>query len=116
MQRALELEVLPAGEQVVERGLLQRGADGGPHLGALLDDVEAGHARSARGGGQERRQHVHRRRLAGAVRPEEAVDLTGLDAKVDPVDRADVALERADEPLGLDSVRLRHSATLPDDT
>ena len=47
--------------------------------------------------------------LPGAVRPQEAVDLTGLDAEVDSVDRADVALERADEPLGLDSVRLRHS-------
>ena len=34
VQRALELEVLPAGEQVVERGLLERGADRGAHLRA----------------------------------------------------------------------------------
>ena len=43
------------------------------------------------------------RRLAGAVRPEEAVDLAGLDVQVDPVDRPDV-LELANEALDLDSV------------
>src|SRR6187397_325478 len=76
LQEAALDNLLTGREQVVECGLLERGADRGPHLGALLDDVEARHARGARRGGQERRQHVHRRRLARAVRSQEAVDLT----------------------------------------
>ena len=69
--------------------------------------------RRAGGRRQERGQHVHGRRLAGAVRAEEAVDLAGRDGEVDPVDRAHV-LELADEPLDLDPVvRLRcHVAML----
>jgi hypothetical protein len=39
---------------------------------------------------------VDRRRLPGAVRAEEAVDLARLDPQVDALDRLDV-LERADE-------------------
>ena len=78
LQRGLQAQVLAAGQERVERGLLQRRADVHPHLRALLDDVEAGDARAARGRRQQRRQHVHGRRLAGAVRAEEAVDLAGL--------------------------------------
>ena len=40
--------------------------------------------------------------LPGAVRPEEAVDLAGLDAQVDAVDRARALLELPDEALRLD--------------
>jgi hypothetical protein len=39
---------------------------------------------------------VDRRRLPGAVRAEETVDLARLDAQVDPLDRLDV-LELPDE-------------------
>src|SRR5262249_32543128 len=109
VEGALEVEVFASGEQVVERGLLERGADRRADTRPVLDDVEAGDARAARGGGQERRQHVHRRRLPGAVRPEESEDLTGLDAEGDSVDRVDPALEGADEAFGLDAVRLRHA-------
>ena len=66
------------------------------HLRPLLDDVEAGDARRAGGRRQQRRQHVHRRRLAGAVRAEEAVDLAGLDARSIPSTARHV-LEGADE-------------------
>ena len=45
------------------------------YLRALLRDVEPGHGRAAARGREERRQHVDGRRLAGAVRAEEAVDL-----------------------------------------
>jgi len=41
--------------------------------------------------------------MARAVRAEEAVDLTGLDAKIDPVDGPDV-LELAHQALDLDPV------------
>ena len=43
------------------------------------------------------------RRLAGAVRAEEAVDLAGRDSQVDPGDRLDV-LELPPEPDRLDSL------------
>ena len=109
VQRRLEAQVLAAREQRVERGFLEGSADGRAHLRALLDDVEAGDARAAVGRRQQRREHVHGRRLAGAVRSQEAVDLAFGDDEVDPVHGADV-LEVADEPLRLDAVR--HLPTL----
>ena len=80
LQARLQPQVLAAGEQRVERGLLQRGADRrcAPPGPALTTSKPATRAR-ARGRRQERRQHQHRRRLAGAVRPEEAVDLARRD-------------------------------------
>ena len=48
VQRALQAHVLAAGQERVERRLLQRGADRAPHLGALAHDVEARHARARR--------------------------------------------------------------------
>ena len=82
------------GEQRVERRLLERGADRRAHLRPLLDDVVAGDARRAGGRRQQRRQHVHGRGLAGAVRAEEPVDLAGGDGQVDPVDGVDPSLNR----------------------
>ena len=84
LQRGLQAQVLAAGQQRVERRLLQRGADVHPHLRPLLDDVEAGDARAAGGRRQQRRQHVHGRRLAGAVGPEKSVDLAGRTARSIP--------------------------------
>ena len=75
VQGGLQAHVLAAGQQRVERGLLQGGADRGAHLRPFLDDVEAGDAGGAGGGREEGGQHQHRRRLAGAVGAEEAVDL-----------------------------------------
>ena len=49
---------------------------------------------------QQRRQHLHGRRFAGAVRPEEAEHLAVLDAQVDPADRLDVAVV-LDQPFCL---------------
>ena len=113
VQRGLEAQVVAAGEQRIERRLLQRGADRRSHLRPLLDDVEAGDPRRACRRWQQRRQHVDGRRLPGTVRAEKPVDLAGRDGQVDPVDRAHV-LELPDEPLRLDAVPLRHpSPTLP---
>ena len=108
MQGSLESQVLAAGQKGVECGLLQGGADRRAHLRALLDDVESRHARGARGGWQERRQHVHRGRLPRAVRAEEAEDLPGRDAQVDPVHGLDPALVLARQLLGLDAVFIPH--------
>ena len=81
--------MLAAGQQRVERRLLQRGADRLRDLAGPACTTSKPPTRARAGGRrQERRQHQHRRRLAGAVRAEEAVDLAGLDGEVDPVDRA----------------------------
>ena len=49
-------------------------------------------------GREQRRQHVHGRRLPGAVRAEEAVDLAGRDREVDPVDGPRALLELQTSP------------------
>ena len=65
----------------------------------------AGDARAAAVGRQQRGQHAERRRLAGAVRPEQAEDLARLDRERDAVDGGDLAEpddEVVDEDGGLD--------------
>ena len=59
---------------------------------------------SRRSGGSSVDEHQHGRRLAGAVGPEEAVDLARRDLQVDAVDGLDPALELAREPLDEDAV------------
>src|SRR5439155_12040679 len=49
-------------------------------------------------------QYVHSRRLAGTVGAEEAINLTGRNREVDPVDCARPLLEFADKPARLDRV------------
>jgi hypothetical protein len=93
--------VVAPGEQRVERGLLQGGADRPSHGRAFALDVVPRHARPARGRWQQRGEHEHRRRLAGPVGAEEAMDLAGLDPQVDAVDGPYPALELADEPVAL---------------
>ena len=102
VQGGLEPHVLGAGQERVERGLLERGADRGAHLGALLDDVVPATRARARGGREQRGEHVDGRGLARAVRAEEAVHLAGLHAQVDAVDRARALLELPDEVRRLD--------------
>ena len=108
MHGGLKPQVLAAREQGVERGLLQRGADGCAHLRAFADDVVARDAGGSFRRREQRDEHVHGGGLAGAVRAEEAVDLAGGDVEVDPVDRARAFLEDADEPARLDSVTVGH--------
>ncbi len=100
--------MLAAGEDRVEGGLLQGGADRRAHLRSLPDDVEAADSGVAARRRQKRRQHQNRRRFARAVRPEEAVDLAGRDREVDPVNRAGALAKLADEPLHLDCCRGIH--------
>ena len=104
LQRRLQAQVVSSREERVERRLLERGADHRAHLGALVHDVVARYPGRPRGRRQQRREHEHRRRLAGAVRPEEPVDLARLDAYVDAVDGSRTLLELANELLDLDAV------------
>ena len=112
-QPGLQDEQLAAGLARVEPGLLQRDADlpaGGVRIGGHVD---AGDARRARRDRHERRQHPDGRRLAGAVRSEEAEDLAGIDLQVDAAhgfDRAAAAGVVLDELFGFH--RESHDPTL----
>ena len=87
LQGRLQADQLAAGHQRVERRFLQGDADRAPHRPRLLDHVVAGDRGAAAGRQQQRRQHPHRGRLAGAVGAEEAVDLALLDGDVDALHR-----------------------------
>ena len=91
VELALEAQQLEAGLLRVERDILQGDADVQAHLLGTVDDVEARHRCPAAGRGQEGAQHLDRRGLAGAVGPEQAVDLPLVDGEVKAVDRGDVA-------------------------
>ena len=80
-------QVLLAREQAVDRGELAGDADRGADGVGLARDVVAGDACLARIGLDQRREDVHGRGLAGAVRPEQGEDRAGLHAEVDAVKR-----------------------------
>src|ERR1051325_4760972 len=88
---AEELEVLEHGEVAVERERLRDVADVAAHLLAFLFDVEAVDAGVAGGGDEEAAEDADERRLAGAVRAEEAEDLAARDLQRDVVEGADGA-------------------------
>ena len=76
VQRRLEPDQLAAGHQRVERGLLERDADRAAHAPRHRATTSCpATVRAAAGRAQQRRQHPHGRRLAGAVGAEERVDL-----------------------------------------
>ncbi len=77
------LEVLQAGEVLVDRGVLSREADHVPELLRVADHVEAGDGRAARVGMQQRGQDPDGGGLAGAVGAEEPEDRGGRDLEVD---------------------------------
>ena len=91
----MQLEQLASGLHWVEPDLLQRHADPPPYLGGVFDHVEAGDGGAAPRSGEQRAQHPDGRRLAGAVRAEEAEHLAGGHRQVDVADGLDPALERA---------------------
>src|SRR5215212_10937746 len=97
VQRGLQVKVLAALQERVERRLLQRRPDSGPHLRPLVHDVVAGYGGRATRGRKERRQHQNGRRLPRPVRPQEAVDLAWLDAQVYAVDSPRALFELPDE-------------------
>ena len=72
-------QVLAPGQVLVDGGVLPGQADDAAQLLGLADDVEAGDGRSARVGLEQRREDPDGRRLAGAVRAEQAEDRALLD-------------------------------------
>ena len=73
-----EVEVRGDRHVAVERDVLGQVADPAPHLERLLEHVEAGHPGGPARGRHEAGEDPHGRRLAGAVRAEEADDLALL--------------------------------------
>jgi hypothetical protein len=107
VERALQPEVLAAGEERVECRLLQRGADRRTHLGAFLHDVVPCDDRGARGRRQQGCEHMDCCGLPCAVRAQEAIDLPGRHGEIDSLHCVYV-FELANEPPRLDSLLDRH--------
>ncbi len=92
VETADHLEVLGAGQVVVDGRVLAGEPDPLANLGRMAEYVDSGDARRALVGLQQRGQDPHCRRLAGTVRPEQAEHDPGLHAEVDPVERDDLAI------------------------
>ena len=81
------LQVLPAGEHLVDGGVLAGEPDDRAHGGRLLHDVEPGHPGPPRVRLDQRGQDLHQRCLAGPVRTEEPEHAGRRDVEVDAVER-----------------------------
>jgi len=95
------LDVLAAGEVVVDGGGLARQADLGAHAGRVGADVDADDAGGAGVGWQQGGEDAEQGGLADAVGAEQAEDAAWLDGEGETVQRADLA-EGLDQALGLD--------------
>ena len=96
-----DLQVLAAGQVWVEARLLDDRADAGERLAALRRLRQAEQADLAGGRLRQPEQRADHRRLARAVRAEEAECDAGADDEVDTVDRGPVAEALRQRP-GLD--------------
>src|SRR5882762_5241887 len=99
VQRREEHEVVPGRLTFVETGLLREDPDRGADLRVLPSEAVARDLRCSGRRTDERAQQAQRRRLARAVRPEEAEDLALTHLEIEPVDR-DERAEALRELLG----------------
>ena len=102
-QPGLQDEQFTAGLARVETRLLQRHPDTATGGVRIRSHVDPSDARRARCDGHQRGQHSHGGRLSGAVRPEEAEDLTRGHAEIHApygVHRSAPATEPLDQLLG----------------
>ena len=102
MQPTDQLQVLAAGQQVLDGDLLHGEADPPPDGAGLRGDIETQHARPTGGRPKERGQDADRRRLAGAVGPQEGEELTPFDGHVDAVEGSGPAGIDLDQRFDLD--------------
>jgi hypothetical protein len=100
-------EVLGARQVLVDRRVLAGEADPRPQRSRVVDHVETGDPGATAVGREERGQDPDRRRLAGAIRAQQAEHGAGLDRQVDPAQRLDV-LVGLTQPTGLDRQSTRH--------
>ncbi|GAA2701027.1 hypothetical protein GCM10010412_098530 [Nonomuraea recticatena] len=110
LQSAHDLQVLADGQLEVGGGSFHEVAGTTPCCSLTARHLGAKHAYRSSGGRDHAEQHADQGRLAGAVEPEQGVDLSGLHLQADAIYGHDVAvaLERVDD---LDD---RHASTLPD--
>src|SRR5213075_1329428 len=88
--------------------------DAGAHLRRFAHDVAAVDARAAGGRQDARGEHADGGGLAGAVRTEEAEELTVADLEIESVERDDVVRIDLAQSFGLDHQRaLSGTTTLP---
>ena len=114
-QARVKIEVLPHRELGIERERLRHVADAMARLQIACVERPAEQQRFALAGRQEPGQHLHRRRLAAAVRADKAEDLAALDGEADPVDRSEIAepageIARRDDRLAVDDAARRYAA------
>ena len=101
IEAGVEAQVLDDRQFLPQREALGHVADAGADRDVVGVDRAAEEGRGALAGGEQAGQHLHGRRLAAAVRAEEAEDLAARDLEGDAVDRDEVA-EAAGEALGRD--------------
>ena len=87
-----EAQVLADGELAVERRGLGQVTHAAFDLDGVLEHVEARHDGPALGRGQEPGEHTHRRRLASAVGPDKAQDMTLRHREAHVLDRREGAI------------------------
>ena len=83
-------EIIARREAVVKADRIGQVADPALDFERLAQRVEAGNLGAAFAGFGQAEQHQDRRRLAGAVRPENADDLAGADFEIDMIDGENV--------------------------
>ena len=88
-------EVVPHRQKQLDGGLLNHDRDAPPHVERRGDDVVAEDAGGARCRPRERREDAQQRRLAGAIRAEQAEDRAARDVERQAVDGADGRLPAA---------------------
>src|SRR4051812_45000029 len=104
----MEAQVLLGGQVAVKGRVLEDQPDVPAYVVALGPYVETGHGGRPGVRRRQRAQDLDRRRLAGAVRPEEAEGLADEHVEVDAPDRLDLAVRLA-QPTDLDR---RHTSPL----
>ena len=96
-----EIEVVAHGKLSVQRILLGDVADSLPRRSASRADIDARHAQLAARSRQQPAQHAKRRRLAGAVGPEQPENLAAANVEIDVIDGREGA-EHADQIMHFD--------------
>ena len=102
-------EILPDGQPRIEGGVLTGDADVLAHLGGLTCHVVPGDHRGARAGGQQGRQDLHRRGLAGSVVTQQRTHRPGGNGKAHVAQGGHAAAECLGDVLELDHGVIRYS-------
>ncbi len=107
-----EVEVLPDAKVVVDAVEVGHVADAASNLDGVGGDGDAGDERLTRRRSEQRGQDLHRRRLAGPVRADEAEDLAVADDEVEARD-GELVVVALHEAAGLDDGDADHRSSTP---